>query len=241
MTDNLGVKSSDPSTDNDGDALQTGALYFKNNDGLKVYNGSAWEDIKPTSAQQTNINTVAGQISPTNNIATVAGISNDVSTVAGIQANVTSVAGDATDIGTVTDLAGSNNVGAVASNITNINSVAGIAGDITSLANSLEKTFVVTVANVGGVNIFRLDGANNPTIEIIRGNEYIFDVSDSSVSGHPLRFLDGSGNSWTSGVTVVGTAGQSGAKVKFEVPSNAPNSMRYYCSTHGNAWVTQFL
>ena len=232
----LGVKSSDPSTDNDGDALQTGALYFKTSDGLKVYNGSAWEDIKPTSSQQTNINTVAGQISPTNNIATVAGISNDVSTVAGIQANVTSVAGDATDIGTVaTDLAGSNNVGAVASNIANINSVAGIAGDITSLANSLEKTYVVTVANVGGVNIFRLDGANNPTIEIIRGNEYIFDVSDSSVSGHPLRFLDGSGNSWTSGVTVVGTAGQSGAKVKFEVPSNAPNSMRYYCSTHGNA------
>ena len=76
---------------------------------------------------------------------------------------------------------------------------------------------------------------NNPTIEMVRGNEYIFDVSDSSVTGHPLGFKDGSGNSWTSGVTTTGTAGSSGATVKFEVPSNAPNSMRYYCITHGNA------
>ena len=39
----LGAKSSDPSVDNDGDALATGALYFNSSAGnLRVYNGSAW-------------------------------------------------------------------------------------------------------------------------------------------------------------------------------------------------------
>lgn len=42
----LGAKSSDPSVDNDGDALITGALYFNTTDGaMKVYDGSAWEEV----------------------------------------------------------------------------------------------------------------------------------------------------------------------------------------------------
>ena len=38
----LGAKSSDPTVDNDGNALITGALYFNTTTGLKAYNGSAW-------------------------------------------------------------------------------------------------------------------------------------------------------------------------------------------------------
>ena len=35
----------DPSTDNDGDALNAGDLYFNSNTNvLRVYNGSAWQD-----------------------------------------------------------------------------------------------------------------------------------------------------------------------------------------------------
>jgi chemotaxis protein histidine kinase CheA len=41
----LGAKSSDPSVDNDGDALNAGDLYFNTTSNvLKVYNGSAWQD-----------------------------------------------------------------------------------------------------------------------------------------------------------------------------------------------------
>ena len=41
----LGTKSSDPSTDNDGDALAEGMLYFNStSDSLRVYNGSAFQD-----------------------------------------------------------------------------------------------------------------------------------------------------------------------------------------------------
>jgi hypothetical protein len=40
----LGAKSSDPTVDNDGDALITGAIYFDStNNDFKVYNGSAWQ------------------------------------------------------------------------------------------------------------------------------------------------------------------------------------------------------
>ena len=79
----LGAKSSNPATDNDGDALATGALYFHTGDNnMRVYNGSAWQAVGPTTTEQTNINTVAaadanittvaGQITPTNNLQTVA-------------------------------------------------------------------------------------------------------------------------------------------------------------------------
>ena len=41
----LGAKAIDPTLDNDGNALQTGAQYFNTtNDVTRVYNGSAWQD-----------------------------------------------------------------------------------------------------------------------------------------------------------------------------------------------------
>ena len=54
----LGAKSSAPSTDNDGNALLTGALYF-NSTSSQIFNwtaADAWEAIKPSSAEQTKIN-----------------------------------------------------------------------------------------------------------------------------------------------------------------------------------------
>ena len=50
----LGAKSSDPSADNDGDALATGALYFNSSsNAMKVYTGSAWADVAPTATSVT--------------------------------------------------------------------------------------------------------------------------------------------------------------------------------------------
>jgi hypothetical protein len=52
----LGAKSSDPSVDNDGDALSNGDLYFNTtNNILRVYNGSSWQDAA------TDTSTLAGQ------------------------------------------------------------------------------------------------------------------------------------------------------------------------------------
>ena len=42
----LGAKTSDPTLDNDGDALLTGALYFNSTSNeMKVYNGSSWDVV----------------------------------------------------------------------------------------------------------------------------------------------------------------------------------------------------
>ena len=107
-------------------------------------------------------------------------------------------------------------------------------GNTISTVNST-TTFTVTVANVGGVNIFVLNGINNPTLQLVRGTTYTFDLSDSSVSGHPLAFKSGN-QSYTTGVTSTGTPGQSGASVTFAVPTSAPGiGLRYYCTVHGNA------
>ena len=50
----LGQKASDPTLDNDGDALLTGALYFNTaEDKMKVYTGSVWQDVAPVATAVT--------------------------------------------------------------------------------------------------------------------------------------------------------------------------------------------
>ena len=134
----LGSKSSDPSTDNDGDALTDGDLYFNTTDNvMKVYDlgNTQWKQLTPTSSQQTNIDTVAGISS---NVSTVAGISSNVTTVAGVSSNVTTVAGISSDVTTV---GGANtNIGTVATNISNVNTVASNIGTINTKATVEEAT-----------------------------------------------------------------------------------------------------
>jgi hypothetical protein len=197
------------------------------------------------------------------NVTTVAGISANVTTVAGISSNVTSVAGIASNVTTVAGINTTHlsNVSGVASNVallgtsdavSDMNTLAAISSDITSLANSLEKTYTVTVANPGSGNVFVLDSSNAPAIEMFRGNTYIFNQTDSSNDGHPLVFKNGS-SAYEVGVTYflngsattqsnyVNTtnfnAGRSSGdrKVQIEVATSAPSSgLRYYCYVHGN-------
>ena len=97
------------------------------------------------------------------------------------------------------------------------------------------QTYTVTVASVGGGNRFILDGSNYPAITLKRGYTYVFDQSDNSNSNHPIAFRTSDDTSYTSGVTATGTAGSSGAKTTFVVPSDAPASLKYYCTVHGNS------
>jgi len=63
----LGAKASNPTVDNDGDALIAGATYFNTTaDSMKVYSGSAWSDVAPvatavTLSQVTDFPTQSGQ------------------------------------------------------------------------------------------------------------------------------------------------------------------------------------
>ena len=190
----LGAKSSDPSTDNDGDALITGALYFNTTDGeFKVWNGSAFITITVAATNQTNINAVAANSS---NINTVAGAISNVNTVAGIASDVTTVAADGSDIGTVAG--GISNVNTVASGISNINTVAGISANVTTVAGiSANVTTVAgansnitTVAtNISGVNSFAERyrvGSSDPTSSLDEG-----DLAYNSTS-NTLKYYNGS-------------------------------------------------
>ena len=71
--DYLGSKSSDPSVDNDGDALADGSLYFNTTDNrMKVYDlgTTTWNYVSPTASDQTKINTVSDNITAVSNVST---------------------------------------------------------------------------------------------------------------------------------------------------------------------------
>ena len=95
-------------------------------------------------------------------------------------------------------------------------------------------TFIVTVQNVFDANFYFIDGVHAPNLKLNRGSTYIFDLSDSTNSSHPLRFKDGDDTSYTTGVTATGTAGNAGATVTLVVASDAPSILKYYCTTHGH-------
>jgi hypothetical protein len=61
----LGSKTSDPTVDNDGNALITGALYFNSVvNAMKVYNGSSWDLVAPDTSNfiQKTLLTAKGSI-----------------------------------------------------------------------------------------------------------------------------------------------------------------------------------
>ena len=96
-------------------------------------------------------------------------------------------------------------------------------------------TYVVKVVSDSG-NKYRFDdfGTSAVTLDLQEGGTYTFDQSDSSNSGHPLRFYtasDKSGGEYTTGVTTTGTAGSSGAKTVITVAASAP-TLYYQCSNH---------
>ena len=93
--------------------------------------------------------------------------------------------------------------------------------------------YTVTVVVDGGINKFAIDGTTTPTLTLTQGFTYVFDLSDSSNLTHPLGFKDGDGNSYTTGVTTTGTAGNAGAKVEIVVPTSGTMPARYYCLSHG--------
>lgn len=112
-------------------------------------------------------------------------------------------------------------------------------GSVTVVSNV--TNYAVTVAtgtNIYGTgNKFYIDGSVSPTLTLNEGETYWFDQSDSTNSGHPLRFsttangTHGGGVQYTTGVTTTGTPGSAGAYTKITVASGAP-TLYYYCTVH---------
>jgi hypothetical protein len=75
-----------------------------------------------------------------------------------------------------------------------------------------------------------INGANNPTLNLLRGHTYTFDVSSP---GHPFFIktaqVTGSGSTFDAGVS---NAGVTAGTVTFAVPASAPATLFYQCSVH---------
>lgn len=115
-----------------------------------------------------------------------------------------------------------------------------------SSGTTITYTVTVAAATSGGGNRFYINGAENPTIDIegetaFSGATYRFDQSHSSNTNHPFKFSETSNGTHGGGsehladpdVTVVGTAGQSGAYVEIEAsPIYVGLALYYYCGNH---------
>lgn len=105
--------------------------------------------------------------------------------------------------------------------------------------------YTVTVAtgtNLAGSsgNVYVIAGlGSRPTVSLQGARTYRFDLSNSSLSGHPLKFsttsngTHNSGTEYTTGVTTVGSPGSSGAYVEI-LTQNSNLSLHYYCGNHAN-------
>ena len=92
----------------------------------------------------------------------------------------------------------------------------------------------VTVVDDGG-NKYAFNGVTAPKLSLKRGSRYRFDLSDSTNGSHPFGFRLPDDTSYTVGVTTVGSAGSAGAYVDFDVNFATSSSLKYYCTSHGNA------
>ncbi len=236
----LGAKSSAPSTDNDGDALQVGTLYFNTTtNSMQVYGGSgftaAGSSVNGTSSRNTYTAT-AGQTSfaATYDSGFVDVYLNGVKLLAG------------------TDFTATNGTSVVLASGAAVNDIVDIVAygtftlsthytkteaDALLAAKQPYATIAVTVVNSGG-NKYALDGTVQQLAQLRPSVTYRFDQSDSSNAGHPLLLsttsngTHGGGSAFTTGVTAVGTPGSAGAYTEVKLEQDAPNTLYYYCTNH---------
>ena len=208
----LGAKSSAPSTDNDGDALIDGALYWNStSDQMFAWDGSAWVAIKPSSSEQTNINAVAADAT---DIGAVAGKATEIGRLGTSDAvadmailGTSDVVTDMNTLGTA-DVVNDMNVLGTSANVTAMNTL-GTSANVTAMSNCSGSIANIntTATNITDVNTFAVRyriGSSNPTTSLDAGDLF-FNTSDSTLKVY-------NGSAW---VTI-----QADTDVKVSVSSN---------------------
>ena len=86
----------------------------------------------------------------------------------------------------------------------------------------------------GSANGYLIDNMPAPFLNLTPGNTYRFDQSNSSNTGHPLRFyLDAAKTTqYTTDVTTSGTPGSVGAYTEIVITDTTPTVLFYQCANH---------
>lgn len=83
-----------------------------------------------------------------------------------------------------------------------------------------------------GSSAYMIDDESNPTLQLVRGQSYRFNVN---ASGHPFLIkteaVTGEGSTFDDGVT---NNGAEVGVVQFDVPLDAPNTLFYICKFHSS-------
>jgi len=160
----LGQKSSDPSTDNDGASLLTGALYFNtSNNVMMVYSGSAWQRTTPTSSEQTNINNLAASAVITDMaLLATSDVISDMNTLA-----TSDIISDLNTLAT-SDIVSDLNTLATSSNVTNMATL-GASGVVSNIATVAGISSAVSAVNSNSSNINSVN-SNSSNINTVAGN-----------------------------------------------------------------------
>lgn len=118
-----------------------------------------------------------------------------------------------------------------ANSATMTNTITVINDTVTTGVFTKTVNYTVTFAN----GKFLMNGSEAPTLNLIKGYTYVFDVSSATLANIALSFRNASAQPYTTGVTVNGSAGTSGANVTFVVGSTAPDVLSYLDATLGSA------
>ncbi len=102
--------------------------------------------------------------------------------------------------------------------------------DLKKQAGGKTLTKTISVQSVGGSNKYFVDGVQQDSLVLIKGDTYIFDYSGAS--SHPFKIsttsdgTHGGGSEYTNGTSTANNA------LTFVVPNDAPAQLYYYCSSH---------
>ena len=233
----LGAKSSAPSTDNDGNSLLTGALYF-NSSSSQIFNwtGSAWQAIKPTSSEQTNINALSASavvadmaILATNDVVTDMNTLGSAAIVEDMGILATSDVVTDMNVLATSDVVTDMNLLATSANVTAMG-LLGTSANVTAMSNVSGSIANVntTASNITDVNTFAVRyriGSSDPTSSLDEGDLFY------NTSTNVMKFYNGS--AW------VAIAADTDVKVAVSANDTTPNFLLSKLTAGTNISLTE--